>query len=855
MNPRIPECPHSFCVVCLNGWLAEENHCPTCDINIFSRPLRDWETLKSIRQAYPTWQDTSVVVKAGFPYIAFPSEFRLVAADAVHPLDCDTHHSPLAPLFSRAQPTILISTTTVYQRRTTRSGLPFGLELPLAAAVTANTDFSLQAAPPPQSLDPDAHEPGQEVLDADQHLALLRQLLFEDPLTDDASSGTESGDEDIHPHSLPALSRNPHPPHAVSHPGSSKNNNTHKSNVRRAASRAQLAEQQGSARKAVHQRHRDRGQVHAIQTAADALNLPHSGPAWIGDRNAPAPVLHSRASGSEPRPRPRPRPAQSIAEQTGPRNHPHPRRSRPDALSSSAPPLVKPPTHPLPPKPTWVQHPNLPRSVSSPSGSLIPGSPPATMTPGTTSTTPQAPQLWPHGYGMAGPPLPQAAVDKLVGRKCFKHVNWSGDVALPMVDAQGRVVGVLGGTPADVDGWGKVVDAAHQILMKTAPKLKVPEADRCHRRAQTPFIAVAAGVSHGGGQLRPGVLQHNKTNLRLTAALLQDRNFKRIAGFTRGVFRTWAPRLYGYYADTRERLFKWRPSLRHGWPFEDDDGIFAAATFNFGCAVSCRHLDFGNLAWGWCAITALGDFDPDLGGHLILWELGLIIRFPPGSSILIPSAAIHHSNTAIQPHEHRCSFIQYTAGGLFRWVDNGCKPNEKFEAEASDAEKAARAARAATRWVDGLAMLEQSLPSDSHFLQHNSLNAPSGMRSLSVHTNKPQSTPYGELEERTKASPRRASAKYRHKNGEAELEKQRARMAALRAERRANPTLDAQDRARVKLANAMYRKNHVESISEYDRARRDKAYELERRQAEEQRREAAEDRALVERFTREEAQK
>lgn len=77
--------------------------------------------------------------------------------------------------------------------------------------------------------------------------------------------------------------------------------------------------------------------------------------------------------------------------------------------------------------------------------------------------------------------------------------------------------------------------------------------------------------------------------------------------------------------------------------------IFAACTFNFGPrALTVPHLDFGNLSWGWCAITALGRFDPDFGGHLILWDLRLVIRFPPGSTILIPSALIRHSNVTIR---------------------------------------------------------------------------------------------------------------------------------------------------------------------------------------------------------------
>ena len=58
------------------------------------------------------------------------------------------------------------------------------------------------------------------------------------------------------------------------------------------------------------------------------------------------------------------------------------------------------------------------------------------------------------------------------------------------------------------------------------------------------------------------------------------------------------------------------------------------------------------------------------GGHLILWDCGLVIQFPLGSTALIPSAIIEHSNTAIGPHETRYLFTQYVAGGLFRWVDN-----------------------------------------------------------------------------------------------------------------------------------------------------------------------------------------
>jgi hypothetical protein len=100
--------------------------------------------------------------------------------------------------------------------------------------------------------------------------------------------------------------------------------------------------------------------------------------------------------------------------------------------------------------------------------------------------------------------------------------------------------------------------------------------------------------------------------------------------------------------------------------------VFAACTFNLGpSAITIPHLDFGNLAWGWCAITALGDFDPNFGGHLILWDLKLVICFPPGAMILMLSAILRHSNVSIRPFKHRASFMQYCAGGLFHWIRNG----------------------------------------------------------------------------------------------------------------------------------------------------------------------------------------
>ena len=124
-------------------------------------------------------------------------------------------------------------------------------------------------------------------------------------------------------------------------------------------------------------------------------------------------------------------------------------------------------------------------------------------------------------------------------------------------------------------------------------------------------------------------------------------------------------------------------------------------TINLGPqTVTRKHVDHFNIPFGWCAITALGNFDHTRGGHLVLWELKLIIEFPAGSTIFIPSAIINHSNLAIQPHEQRYSLTQYTAGGIARWVACGFKTLKSLAAGGGTLLMSG-----AERWQQGVGLL------------------------------------------------------------------------------------------------------------------------------------------------------
>ncbi|KAJ7760243.1 hypothetical protein DFH07DRAFT_957619 [Mycena maculata] len=83
-----------------------------------------------------------------------------------------------------------------------------------------------------------------------------------------------------------------------------------------------------------------------------------------------------------------------------------------------------------------------------------------------------------------------------------------------------------------------------------------------------------------------------------------------------------------------------------GWKSEVADP--AAAAMEAAAEKMYGQAFYGVYPWGWCSIVTLGNFKPDKGGHLILWDLCLIIGSPPGSTIFIPSAILRHSNVPIQ---------------------------------------------------------------------------------------------------------------------------------------------------------------------------------------------------------------
>ncbi|KAG6908439.1 hypothetical protein DXG01_004664 [Tephrocybe rancida] len=167
------------------------------------------------------------------------------------------------------------------------------------------------------------------------------------------------------------------------------------------------------------------------------------------------------------------------------------------------------------------------------------------------------------------------------------------------------------------------------------------------------------------------------------------------------IFAYWAPQLYQHYAKNTNTICDCHPQLKHNCL----GSIFAATVFNLGPQTVCHHhKDFVNLTFGWCSITALGDFNPTKGGNIILWEFGLVIEFPPSYTLLIPSVCIEHGNVAIGGHKQRYSITQHTPGALFQWAEHGMKGNLEFLEGLAPEEVEAEALKNAAWWKFGLSL-------------------------------------------------------------------------------------------------------------------------------------------------------
>ena len=244
-----------------------------------------------------------------------------------------------------------------------------------------------------------------------------------------------------------------------------------------------------------------------------------------------------------------------------------------------------------------------------------------------------------------------------------------------MLDREGRVFAALFGHPRQNNKDGtRPLDPEYQEATKRLSRTLEWARDQARQSAKYgrrgDFDSISIGISYGGGQgvrvqplillfrpyqkfQRPQSLKVSGVKAKLAQALVEDKDVNRVVGFQSGrlVFTlgwlspyhypgglsSFFPRAYWNALDVLGKLQQNDWSLRRNFI----NSIYPACTFNLGPRTVCfPHNDSSNYPGIPCAITALGNFDPDKGGNLVIWDLMIRIRFPPGATILIPSTGL-----------------------------------------------------------------------------------------------------------------------------------------------------------------------------------------------------------------------
>ncbi|KAI9431864.1 hypothetical protein H4582DRAFT_2062288 [Lactarius indigo] len=305
-------------------------------------------------------------------------------------------------------------------------------------------------------------------------------------------------------------------------------------------------------------------------------------------------------------------------------------------------------------------------------------------------------------------PMQAYTKEELTGQHGMAYFPWDGRQSHPLLDREKRIIGVLVGQPRSQSSWENAKSGAFAALRAAAGLMTFMDKELTNRRGA--FPCVSHGISFGNGQKEPRYLRHLEPNRTVLEGIMGDPSIQRICNFGSSAFKIYGAKNYRYMKATVEALRASRDScsdekLKLRRPYDSKVGVFPCRSFNLGeQSVSFPHTDNANLAQAWCSITPLGSFDPKWGGHLVLWDFKLVIEFPPGSTVLIPSALIKHSNTPVQTGETRFCIVQYAAGGLFRWVENGFRSDEDRRASSSEEQLQAYISEQGARWAKAAGM-------------------------------------------------------------------------------------------------------------------------------------------------------
>ncbi|KAK7027566.1 hypothetical protein R3P38DRAFT_3190439 [Favolaschia claudopus] len=113
-----------------------------------------------------------------------------------------------------------------------------------------------------------------------------------------------------------------------------------------------------------------------------------------------------------------------------------------------------------------------------------------------------------------------------------------------------------------------------------------------------------------------------------------------LLGFANGLMGMYCSYAYNTLSLQKARFLSVKPDAETEYPCPAS--IFSAATIEFGGPhrrLNHRGDPHDFLPGDWCILTSVGRYRHLHGGHIILWDFGLVIQFPPATHILLPPAS------------------------------------------------------------------------------------------------------------------------------------------------------------------------------------------------------------------------
>ncbi|KAK7033758.1 hypothetical protein R3P38DRAFT_2519643, partial [Favolaschia claudopus] len=163
-------------------------------------------------------------------------------------------------------------------------------------------------------------------------------------------------------------------------------------------------------------------------------------------------------------------------------------------------------------------------------------------------------------------------------------------------------------------------------------------------------------------------------------------------GFILGMLRLYCHLAYSTLESQKSEFRFVKPDAQYPCPAS----IFSAVTVELG-GPHCQTDWRGDLPPyqpdSWAILTAIGDYRYTQGGHVIFWEFGIVVQFPPGACILLPPGLVHYSFVEVPDHHKRYSVIQWAGSGIDRYLHNRDHTDIDFAKVATEAEHDEREAR------------------------------------------------------------------------------------------------------------------------------------------------------------------